>query len=167
MLDRLRSSSVQVRIPTPRNGTRAPRMSEPRHEERNEREKSTESSRKCAINNEWNCFAGFCCIASREACFAILHTVPYLQSHSRFVSLTISRCQRKANDNNNKNNNNNNNNKYAVKVRVGGQNLERRNVERPIFRNFHIANIKITKIKFEHPKYLIIFQVVNYFPNGI
>ena len=27
----------------------------------------------------------------------------------------------------------------------GGQNLERQNVERPIFRNFKIANIKITK----------------------
>ena len=27
----------------------------------------------------------------------------------------------------------------------GGQNLERRNVERPIFRNSKIANIKITK----------------------
>ena len=27
----------------------------------------------------------------------------------------------------------------------GGQNLERRNVERPIFRNFKIANIKIKK----------------------
>ena len=27
----------------------------------------------------------------------------------------------------------------------GGQNLERRNVERPIFWNFTIANIKITK----------------------
>ena len=26
----------------------------------------------------------------------------------------------------------------------GGQNLERRNLERPIFRNFKIANIKIT-----------------------
>ena len=26
-----------------------------------------------------------------------------------------------------------------------GQNLERRNVERPIFRNFEIANIKIMK----------------------
>ena len=26
----------------------------------------------------------------------------------------------------------------------GGQNLERRNVERPIFRNFKITNIKIT-----------------------
>ena len=26
-----------------------------------------------------------------------------------------------------------------------GQNLKRRNVERPIFRNFKIANIKITK----------------------
>ena len=28
---------------------------------------------------------------------------------------------------------------------VGGQNLERRNVERPIFRNFKITNIKIMK----------------------
>ena len=27
----------------------------------------------------------------------------------------------------------------------GGQNLERRNVERPIFRSFKIASIKITK----------------------
>ena len=27
----------------------------------------------------------------------------------------------------------------------GGQNSERRNVERPIFRNFKITNIKITK----------------------
>ena len=27
----------------------------------------------------------------------------------------------------------------------GGQNLERRNVEQPIFRNFKIANIKIMK----------------------
>ena len=31
--------------------------------------------------------------------------------------------------------------------RSGGQNLERRNVERPIFRNFKIANIKITENK--------------------
>ena len=29
--------------------------------------------------------------------------------------------------------------------RGGGQILERRNVERPIFRNFKIANIKMTK----------------------
>ena len=29
----------------------------------------------------------------------------------------------------------------------GGQNFERRNVGRPIFRNFEIANIKITKDK--------------------
>ena len=27
----------------------------------------------------------------------------------------------------------------------GGQNLERQNVERPIFRNFKIMNIKMTK----------------------
>ena len=57
----------------------------------------------------------------------------------------------------------------------GSQNWEGRNVDRPIFRNFQIANIKITKDElfdnfiFEfifnfqkllwHPKYLIIFQV--------
>ena len=29
--------------------------------------------------------------------------------------------------------------------KVGGQNSEQRNVERPVFRNFEIANIKITK----------------------
>ena len=29
----------------------------------------------------------------------------------------------------------------------GGQNLEQRSVERPVFRNFKIANIKITKDK--------------------
>ena len=28
-----------------------------------------------------------------------------------------------------------------------GQNLERRDVERPIFRNFKIANIKMTKLE--------------------
>ena len=27
----------------------------------------------------------------------------------------------------------------------GGQSLKRRNIERPLFRNFEIANIKITK----------------------
>ena len=63
----------------------------------------------------------------------------------------------------------------------GGQNLERRNVERPIFRNFKITNIKITKddlldsfifefffslfINYLHN--LIIFQIVKIdFPNG-
>ena len=30
-----------------------------------------------------------------------------------------------------------------------GQNLERRNVERSIFQNFKIANIKMTKLKFD------------------
>ena len=62
--------------------------------------------------------------------------------------------------------------------------MERRNVQQPIFRNFTIANIKMTKdevfdnfiiefnflffyTSFEHPKYSIIFQVVNIdFPNG-
>ena len=41
--------------------------------------------------------------------------------------------------------------KISVKNLGGGQNLERRNVERPIFRNFKIANIKITKDElFDH-----------------
>ena len=58
----------------------------------------------------------------------------------------------------------------------GGQNLERRNVERPIFQNFKITNIKITKdelfdsfifelifalfINYLHN--LIVFQIVKY-----
>ena len=58
----------------------------------------------------------------------------------------------------------------------GGQNLERRNVERPILPNFEITNIKITKdelfdsfifefifsllINYLHN--LIIFQIVKY-----
>ena len=63
----------------------------------------------------------------------------------------------------------------------GGQNLERQNVERPIFRNFKITNIKITKddlldsfifefifslfINYLHNS--IIFQIVKIdFPNG-
>ena len=60
----------------------------------------------------------------------------------------------------------------------GGQNLERQNVERSIFRNFEIANIKITKDELidsfifdfffifekllKHSKYSIIFQIVEY-----
>ena len=56
----------------------------------------------------------------------------------------------------------------------GGQNFEQRNVERPIFRNFQITNIKITKyelfdsfiFEFIFPSFinhlhnLIIFQIV-------
>ena len=38
-----------------------------------------------------------------------------------------------------------NNNTTNHKNVGGGQNLERRNVERPIFRNFKITSIKITK----------------------
>ena len=58
---------------------------------------------------------------------------------------------------------------------MGGQNFERRNVERPIFRNFKIANIKMTKDSFifeliffilkknfEHTKYFENFQIVKY-----
>ena len=61
----------------------------------------------------------------------------------------------------------------------GGQNWERRNVERPVFRNFEIANIQIKKDElfdnfifelffpffrklFEHLKYLMIFDTVKY-----
>ena len=36
--------------------------------------------------------------------------------------------------------------RYSALLEMGGdQNLERRNVERPVFRNFEIANIKIRK----------------------
>ena len=35
--------------------------------------------------------------------------------------------------------------KWKFAEKGGGQNLERQNVEQPIFRNFKIANIKITK----------------------
>ena len=34
---------------------------------------------------------------------------------------------------------------FIICIWVGGQILERRNVERPIFRNFKIANVKVTK----------------------
>ena len=34
---------------------------------------------------------------------------------------------------------------FVIKTLGGDQNLERRNVERSIFRNFKIANIKVTK----------------------
>ena len=60
----------------------------------------------------------------------------------------------------------------------GGKNLERRNLERSIFRNFEILNINITKdvlfdsfiieyiffilYKLFEQKYLIIFQIVKY-----
>ena len=36
-------------------------------------------------------------------------------------------------------------NVYKVYKKGGCQNLQRRNVERPIFQNFKISNIKITK----------------------
>ena len=35
--------------------------------------------------------------------------------------------------------------RFIKKISGAGQNLERRNVERPIFRNSKIANIKITR----------------------
>ena len=73
--------------------------------------------------------------------------------------------------------------RYGIYVDLGGGGgghiLERHNVERPTFRNYKITNIKITKDElldsfifkfnfsyfkksFEHPKYLIIFQIVRY-----
>ena len=54
----------------------------------------------------------------------------------------------------------------------GGQNLERPNVERPIFRKFKTSNIEITKVElfdffifkfiFQHSKYMIIYRIGNY-----
>ena len=61
----------------------------------------------------------------------------------------------------------------------GGQNLERRNIQQSVFRNFEIANIKMKKVEsfenfifelffsfrrklFEHLKYLMIFDIVKY-----
>ena len=58
-----------------------------------------------------------------------------------------------------------NNQKFTL---GGGQNFERRNVERLKFRNFKVVNIKITKDElfdsfiFEYSKYVIIFQIVKY-----
>ena len=51
----------------------------------------------------------------------------------------------------------------------GGQNLERRNVERPVFRNFKITFIKITKDKlFDSFIYEFIFSLfINYLQNLI
>ena len=51
----------------------------------------------------------------------------------------------------------------------GGQNLEQRNVERPIFHNFKITNIKITKDElFDSFIFEFIFSLfVNYLHNLI
>ena len=51
----------------------------------------------------------------------------------------------------------------------GGQNLERRNVKRPIFRNFKITNIKITKNElFDSFIFEFIFSFfINYLHNLI
>ena len=51
----------------------------------------------------------------------------------------------------------------------GGQDLEQRNVERPIFRNFKITNIKITKDElFDSIIFEFIFSLfINYFQNLI
>ena len=52
--------------------------------------------------------------------------------------------------------------------RGGGQNLERRNVERPIFRNFKIKNIEITKDKlFDSFIFELIFSLfIDYLHNS-
>ena len=50
--------------------------------------------------------------------------------------------------------------KYKLRFSLGGgQNLERRNVEQPIFRNFKIANIKITKDESFHG---FIFEFISF-----
>ena len=49
----------------------------------------------------------------------------------------------------------------------GGQNLERRNVELPIFRNFKIANIELTKDElFESFMFEFIFLFFKNFLNA-
>ena len=69
-------------------------------------------------------------------------------------------------------------NLFFIIILGAGQNLERRDVEQPVFRNFEIANIKIKKDElfdnfifdlffifwklFEHAKYSIIFDIVKY-----
>ena len=57
----------------------------------------------------------------------------------------------------------------SVGLEGGGQNLERRNAERPIFRNFKITNIKITKDElFNSFIFELIFSLfINYFHNLI
>ena len=47
----------------------------------------------------------------------------------------------------------------------GRQNFERRNIERPIFRNFKTANVKITKYELFDPlifEFLFLF-LINYY----
>ena len=68
---------------------------------------------------------------------------------------------------------------YSMKCCGGGQNLERQYVERPVFQNFEIANIKMKKDElfdnfifeiffsffrklFAHLKYLMTFDIVKY-----
>ena len=74
---------------------------------------------------------------------------------------------------------------FSVNAKGGGQNLERRNVQQPIFRNLKIAIMSYSIIFFSNlffhlleiiltPRYVILFQIVNidflnniffYFPN--
>ena len=50
-------------------------------------------------------------------------------------------------------------------MKGGGQNLERRNIERPVFRNFENANIKIKKDElFDNLIFELFFSIFrNYF----
>ena len=50
--------------------------------------------------------------------------------------------------------------KESLLKMFGAQNLKRRNVERPIFRNFKITNIKITKDELFDS---FIFEVIFYY----
>ena len=47
----------------------------------------------------------------------------------------------------------------------GGQNFERRNVERLKFRNFKVANIKITKDEFSDSFIIVFFLFCRYYLN--
>ena len=49
--------------------------------------------------------------------------------------------------------------KMRVKISGGGQNLERPNVEWPIFRKFETSNIKITKVELFD---FFIFKFISY-----
>ena len=58
---------------------------------------------------------------------------------------------------------------FALPYMGGGQNFERRNVERPIFRNSKIANIKIMKDELLFDNFIFEFNFpffINYFPES-
>ena len=53
--------------------------------------------------------------------------------------------------------------------RGGGQNFERPNVQRPIFRNFEISNIKMTNVEvfdFSIFEFIVYFYIFKNYPNA-